>query len=52
QRIVQGTDQNNEDEIRKVTKASNNEDLEKKVRRCHKCKQVGHYAPTCPNVDG
>ncbi|CAG8560807.1 2148_t:CDS:1 [Gigaspora rosea] len=54
--IVQSTEQSNEGEIQKVTKALNSyvsalQDSEKKVRQCHKCKQVGHYAPTCPNVE-
>ena len=56
QRTVQSTEQSNETEIQKVTKAFNDnvstlQDSETKVRRCHKCKQVGHYAPTCPNVN-
>ncbi|CAG8800282.1 27529_t:CDS:2, partial [Gigaspora margarita] len=54
--IVQSTDRSNEGEIQKVTEALNSnvstlQDSEKKSRWCHKCKQVGHYAPTCPNVE-
>ncbi|CAG8790211.1 18725_t:CDS:2 [Gigaspora rosea] len=54
--VVQSTEQSNETEIQKVTKAFNNnvstlQDSETKVRRCYKYKQVGHYAPTCPNVN-
>ncbi|CAG8517264.1 25888_t:CDS:2 [Gigaspora rosea] len=40
------------DEIQEATEAfDDNASEEKKVRRCQKCKQVGHYAPTCPNIN-
>ncbi|CAG8585813.1 15389_t:CDS:2 [Gigaspora rosea] len=56
QRTVQSTERSNETEIQKVTKAFNDDvstlqDSETKIRRCHKYKQVGHYALTCPNVN-
>ncbi|CAG8789179.1 10810_t:CDS:1, partial [Gigaspora rosea] len=56
QRTGQSIDRSNEEESQKVTEAFNDniialQDSEKKVRWCHKCKQVGHYAPTCPNVE-